>query len=269
MRIHEVKIAILPIFLFTVISLAGCRCHSVHPIPHPPENAAGAEGAAGANRQGDHPDSPYFKHRDYYHLKSTGTLTILTGFKTFQQTTEVHCGPAAALMVEHHFGKTDGGELAIGNLMHNADYRTASKDEESQAREWSTNVEQMVRYFEAIGWQTSSSLTEGKLENGATFDDFLPFKDWVIKNLKEKTPILVEWFDWGGHWQVIIGYDTMGTEWPGDDMLILADPYDRSDHAQDGYYVFNAMRFFYMWQDIKYLPKNQSIQPWVIAKPRQ
>ncbi len=52
--------------------------------------------------------------------------------------------------------------------------------------------------------------------------------------LKEGTPVMVAWNDWGGHWQVVIGYDTMGTETTQDDVLIVADPYDTTDHNQDG-----------------------------------
>ena len=39
---------------------------------------------------------------------------------------------------------------------------------------------------------------------------------------------MIAWNDWGGHWQVIIGYDTMGT-----------------DHNQDGYGVYGAERLLY------------------------
>ena len=46
-------------------------------------------------------------------------------------------------------------------------------------------------------------------------------------SLREGSPIIVENVDWGGHWRVIIGYDTMGTESPLDDVLILMDPYKR------------------------------------------
>ena len=49
----------------------------------------------------------------------------------------------------------------------------------------------------------------------------------------------------GGHWQVIIGYDTMGTETTQDDVIIVADPYDTTDHNQDGYGVYAAERFLY------------------------
>ena len=50
------------------------------------------DGADSVERQGDHPDSPYFKAPDFYNMKSTDTLTILTNFKTQQQTSEWSCG---------------------------------------------------------------------------------------------------------------------------------------------------------------------------------
>ena len=59
----------------------------------------------------------------------------------------------------------------------------------------------------------------------------------------------------------------MGTESPADDVLILADPYDTSDHSQDGYKIYPGPRFFYMWLDNGMLPEDQSIQQWLVAKP--
>ncbi|NLB38430.1 MAG: hypothetical protein GX810_04175, partial [Clostridiales bacterium] len=41
------------------------------------------------------------------------------------------------------------------------------------------------------------------------------------------------------------GYDTMGTETEQDAVLIVADPYDTTDHNQDGYGVYPAERFYY------------------------
>ena len=99
------------------------------------------------------------------------------------------------------------------------------------------------------------------------FDDPTLFRDLVITNLKDNTPIMVEWIDWAGHWSNIIGYDTMGTDSFGDDVIILADPYDTSDHMQDGYHIVPAERFFYMWLDKKILPEDQDVQQWLIATP--
>jgi len=90
------------------------------------------------------------------------------------------------------------------------------------------------------------------------------FVSWVIDHLSDNQPIMVEWGDWDGHWQAIIGYDTMGTPSVGDDMIVFADPYDTSDQWQDGYYYYPAERFFYMWQDRAVAPKPFQLQPYMI-----
>jgi hypothetical protein len=90
---------------------------------------------------------------------------------------------------------------------------------------------------------------------------------WVTGNLKANRPIMVEWGDWDGHWQAIIGYDTNGTAGIGDDVIIFADPYDTSDSWQDGYYYYPAERWFYMWSDRAVAPKPYQIQPFVIVEP--
>ena len=93
------------------------------------------------------------------------------------------------------------------------------------------------------------------------------FVKWVTGHLKANRPILVEWCDWDGHWQAIIGYDTQGTPSLGDDVIIFADPYDTSDHWQDGYYYYPAERWFYMWSDRAVAPKPYQLQQYVIVEP--
>jgi hypothetical protein len=202
--------------------------------------------------------SPYFLQIDIFNLKPTETLTILSNFKTYQQTTEYTCGPATALMVLNHFGETSYNELQIAQIMGSS---VGLEDD-------GTSTDKMVKFFKTIDWDVTSSLTKGNLGEGCTFDDPIKFKDWVIDNLKNNIPIMVEWIDWGGHWHAIIGYDTMGTDSIADDVIIFADSYDTTDHVQDGYYIFSAQRFFYMWFDKDILPKEQSLQQWVIAKPQ-
>lgn len=90
------------------------------------------------------------------------------------------------------------------------------------------------------------------------------FVKWLTYHLKNNRPIMVEWADWDGHWQAIIGYDNNGTPGVGDDMLIFADPYDTSDHAQDGYFVFPLERWFNMWNDRKVAAKPYQLQSYVI-----
>ena len=82
-------------------------------------------------------------------------------------------------------------------------------------------------------------------------------------------PIMVENVEWGGHWRVIIGLDTMGTDDNiSDDVLIMVDPFDTTDHNQDGYALDSVDRFFSMWFDHNMLPKGERNQPWLVAVPK-
>ena len=187
------------------------------------------DGADHVEREGDHKDSPYFSRLDFYNMKSTDTLTIIPKFKTMQQTSEWSCGVVAALMVMQHYGKLgDETEESLSS------YRSNGLAAEG------TSLRQALDIFDKAGG----------FETYSTFDcadnvyEVFTF-DYIISSLKANKPIMVAWNDWGGHWQVIIGYDTMGTETTQDDVIIVADPYDTTDHNQDGYGVYGAERFLY------------------------
>ena len=66
-----------------------------------------------------------------------------------------------------------------------------------------------------------------------------------------------------------MGYDSMGTAHTGDDVLFMADPFDTSDHLQDGYNILSAERFFYMWFDHQLFKKADQNKQWLIAKPKK
>lgn len=265
------------IFLFVCIlvlfTLAGCGDGTAettgedsgtpfekHTIAYPDGYDTVSSGASCYDGWDDHFGSPYFAQLDVYNMISTDTLTILSNFETYQQTTEYTCGPATALMVLNHFGVTDYDELMIAELS-------------DTSEETGINPQGIVKFFDEIGWDTESSLdTEGE----STFEDPYDFENpdnfipWVLGNLEAGTPIMVDWLDWAGHWQAIIGYDTMGTDDNfGDDVIIFADPYDTSDHWQDGYYIFSAERFFWMWQEGIFTGDGPQQQPWVIATPAE
>lgn len=212
------------------------------------------EGASSYNGLSNVKNSPYFTANDYYNMSSTDTLTLLPHYKTYQQTTEITCGPAAALTVLEHFGNHDWQEKEIAAIM-------------GTKPAVGTNTQEMVRFFKAIGWDVQSSLTTAN-KDGISFASDVEFKNFIIDNLKHNTPVLVENIDWGGHWRAIIGYDTMGTEVTADDVIILADSYDTADQWQDGYAVNPAQKFYYMWFDAHMLPAGQQLQQWLVAKPK-
>lgn len=207
-------------------------------------------GAAFSPAENNHEDSIYFAQPDFYNMTSNDHRIILTHYPTYQQTTEYTCGPAAALTVLYYYGNK------------NYDEKSLCKEMKTKGYPIGTNPKNMVNFFKKTGWEVQSNL------DGTHFDDYEEFKNFVIKNLRLGRPIMVENVEWGGHWRVIIGFDDMQTESTLDDVLIFADPYDTSDHKQDGYSVGNAERFFSMWFDHFMLPKNQREQPFIIAYPK-
>ncbi len=208
-------------------------------------------GADSVERDGDHKDSLYFASADYYNMKSNDTLTILPKFKTYQQTSESSCGVVSALTVLNYFGKLgDYTEESLAKLRNEScDYQTSG----------ATALQQMISIFDHVGGFKVNSTYDyyGKAdENGSAYfgEDgsaeaaySVITLEWIRDQLKAGTPIMICWNDWGGHWQVIIGYDTMGSDSTQHDVIIVADPYDTTDHNQDGYGVYGAERFYYNW----------------------
>lgn len=187
------------------------------------------DGADSVERDGDHPDSPYFSTLDFYNMQSNDTLTILSKFQTQQQTSEWSCGVSSALMVLNWYGK-----LGSYNEESLAAFRSNGMAPEA------TSLKQLLEIFQGVGGFDLFSTYDCGDE---VAERFTP--SFIRETLAAGNPIIIGWNDWGGHWQVLIGYDTMGTETTQDDVIIVADPYDTTDHNQDGYGVYGAERFLY------------------------
>ncbi len=211
------------------------------------------DGSDSAERMGDHAQSPYFVSNDYYNMESTDSLTILTNFKTQQQTTEWSCGVSAALMVLNYYGAL--GDYTEETL---SDFRSNKQTPEA------TSLTQLMEVFEGVGG----------FDLYSTFDhlddiDEVFTLDFIKENLANDTPIIVGWNDFGGHWQVIIGYDDLGTETTQDDVIIVADSYDSTDHNQDGYGVYPAERFIYNFTFYDFFEEDQiNDKAFLIVNPK-
>lgn len=201
-------------------------------------------GADSVERQGDHPDSPYFTNLDYYNMESTDTLTILPKFKTQQQTSEWSCGISSILMVLNYYG-------LLGDYNEETLAQMRSNGLEPEA----TTLQDVVQILETVTGRETESTYD--YPDDAIYE-FMTL-DKIQEYLKNDQPVLVAWNDWGGHWQVIIGYDTMGTETYADDVIIVADPYDTTDHNQDGYGVYPAERFYYNWTMYDFFTENYDV----------
>lgn len=239
------------LFLFAVFFMPKVFAEDSRIIPQCEQFDKESLGAAFAPDEDNHKDSIYFAQPNFFEMTSTENRIILTHYPTYQQTTEYTCGPAAALTVLYYYGNK------------NFDEKILCKEMKTQGYPIGTSPKNMVNFFKKIGWEVQSSLTS---KNFAEYDDF---KNFVWKNLELGRPIMIENVEIGGHWQVIIGLDTMGTESVMDDVLILANSYDTYDHNQDGYSVTAAEKFFYMWFDHFMLPKNQREQPFILAYPKK
>ncbi|MEM5769973.1 MAG: papain-like cysteine protease family protein, partial [Bacillota bacterium] len=153
-------------------------------------------GADSVERDGDHQDSPYFSTLDFYNMESTDTLTILTNFKTQQQTSEWSCGVTSALMVINWYDALgDYNEESLAEFRNNG------------LEPGATSLRQAIEIFEGVGGFDLYS-TFDCVENVSEVFTL----GYIQETLAAGKPIMVGWNDWGGHWQVIIGYDTMGTE---------------------------------------------------------
>ncbi|MHC1787605.1 MAG: papain-like cysteine protease family protein [Christensenellales bacterium] len=211
------------------------------------------DGADSVERQGDHVDSPYFSRLDFYNMVSTDSLSILTGFETQQQTSEWSCGVSSALMVLNWYDK-------LGS--YNEETLAAFRDNGLTCA--ATTLGSVINIFQGVGgFDVYSTLDAGdKVHEVFTLD-------FVQETLAAGKPLIIGWNDWGGHWQVIIGYDTMGTETQQDDVIIVADPYDTTDHNQDGYGVYPAERFYYNFTFYDFFPEEElNDMCFVVPTPR-
>lgn len=212
------------------------------------------DGADSVERDGDHEGSVYFNQLDFYNMQSTDTLTILPHFKTIQQTSEWSCGVCATMMVLDYFDALDGYNEESLSMMR-----------ENQLEPEATTLTSILKIFDEVGgFETVSTFDYADKMDEITLE--------MIENtLKEGYPMIVAWNDWGGHYQVIIGYDNMGTETTQDDVIIVADSYDTTDHNQDGYGVYGAERFYYNWTMYDFFEnmgvENERDYLFVIAKP--
>ena len=181
--------------------------------------------------QGKHDilNSKYYNFVDVFNMKSSGSLILLERFKTYQQTSEYSCGIASLIMAAYYID---------GRILNETDLYIKAETSEN-----GTNPHNLEKVISDLGYTYESKFNFS--------DEILPsrdeetFSEYIKESLKNKEPIIVLSNDWGGHYSVIIGYDDMGTkDYLGDDVIILADPYDTSDHMSDGYTIFSYERFY-------------------------
>ena len=214
------------------------------------DNGLSGAAAGSYERSGDHDNSPYYVFKDFYNMEDTDTLHMLTNFKTIQQATEWTCGCASALMVMNWFDMVEN-ETDV--------HLSKIRQKGEMGATYLRGMKQIFKYMnkkydQDWVWVSTSDLDDPDGEESYIGDYCLQAgtqEDWyglIPYLLDNDIPIMVGWDEWGGHWQVIVGYDDSGTvNKTEDDVIILADPYDTTDHNQDGYYIDGFERLVYGW----------------------
>jgi len=94
-------------------------------------------------------------------------------------------------------------------------------------------------------------------------DDEIPsydedeFSEYLKNSVKQNESVIILSNDWAGHYTVVIGYDDMGTPETEDDVVIIADPFDTTDHTSDGYTIWSYERLYaQMEPEIFGIPDN-------------
>ena len=187
------------------------------------------DGADSVERSGDHENSPYFAHPDVYNMEST--LMVLDWYDALG----------------------DWNEESLAALRHSLD----GTELEGYP---GTTLNQAIDIFNGVGGFDITSSND--YPDGIWLDDI---QGW----LSEGKPVMISWNDWGGHWQTIIGYDTMGTENENDDVFLVADSYDTTDHNQDGYGIYPAERLMYNFTMYGAFPESEggSDMLFLVASP--
>lgn len=203
-------------------------------------------GAVGtANGERDHLDSNYHAFVDYYNMESNDTRLILSGYRAFQQTMASSCGICSTLSVLNYYG--------IDVTIYDEVYLTDKYCEVNNVATiynvgvGSNGLRNLVATFGFISDSRSYSKANFVDANSMIFPTYDKFLTWVKNNIIKGTPMPISWRPHGGHWEVIIGIDTMGTDYIYDDVIFLADSSDNWDHYQDGYNTLPATMFYRQW----------------------
>lgn len=282
------------LYITCIVSLfTSCRSEKLNFVLEKPPVISGNDydpacGADAYRSRGDNPHSCYYGHPNFYTLTTNEALTLLSHFKTMQQTTEWSCGNTCALMVLQHFGKAaTWNEYSLAEMMHSmtdSDIPGSLPGSAKKYADYGTRLEELYRFFsgqkglKVVGTSYRAAYTENELVKPSdtypvcdcgnlypTFPSPASFASWLKEHLSQGHPVIAEWSDWDGHWVVIIGIDNNHTpDFTGDDILIFADPYDTSDHWQDGYSIAPLERFFYSWKDRAIAPKPYQLQPYLV-----
>lgn len=187
----------------------------------------------------NHTENPYYKINDFYNMGSEGSRVLLKNYTVLQQTMSSSCGVCAVNSVLKYYGNDDYSyfdmELAYTNLY---DEHPGFSD---VVRGGTTNVNHKIALKD---WGYTSHYYQAPAGGNAPFPTYKSFVSFVKYNISNGRPIVLIASPKGGHFLTFIGYDSMGTDYIYDDVIIIADSSDYWDNYQDGYNIYNANQMY-------------------------
>ncbi|HPS92638.1 MAG TPA: hypothetical protein PKV33_10805 [Methanothrix sp.] len=197
----------------------------------------------------------WFPKIDTTILSSTPNIDFIPGLRAYQQTTDYTCGPAVLLSLAGFYGRQDFEQDAKTEMRIAGELGTRDLNSSLPG----TKPQEMVDWLLRNGFNASL-----EFEDRGDGSALRRLQD----NIRQGIPTLVEWIDLSGHWAIAVGYDYRNVSDPWDDVLILADPYDRYDDYCDGYSFVNANRFYWMWFDALYFG-NTTWRTMITVQPKK
>lgn len=218
-------------------------------------------GCHDAVRMSSAPAEEWFPRVGVGRLAARPGVDFIPGLRGYQQTTDYTCGPAALLSVGRFYHQPGVGEDAVTELRIAREAGTRFPENLPAGGKLGTTPQEMLAWLQTNGYEATLEFEEKPRENGAALRR-------LRENIRQGLPTLVAWIDLGGHWAVVVGYDDRQNSDPWDDVLILADPYDRYDDVRDGYSYVNANRFYWMWFDVHHFDR-ETWRTMITVKSRQ
>ena len=230
-------------------------------------------GAYSYHGEGTHLDSEYFKILDVYNMKPTKTRAILSNFKTYQQTSEYSSPCSLIIMILTYYKMNAPGERECSLDFGLTPEDGCSKDNYDRTEVFNKTTIPLFAKKLKEKYNLEVQTTADFNEDNKPFHNESQFSAWVKENINADNIIIVLFNDWAGQYTAIIGIDDLGTELTNDDVLIMADSYDTTDHLQDGYSIWSLEKFYHLWQHtvIPFYKNDDSInqgQFILIKKPK-
>lgn len=167
---------------------------------------------------------------EIYNLRSDQSITLID-IDNYQQSTEITCGPAAIMSLLNYYGLLDDLEVNRQTELKFANDANTGNIYGTRA----TKLAEILNGYDLI----VDIGTHGTIAQ-------------IEENIRKGIPTLVNWFDWGGHWALAVGYQKLGQTIEEDkDLIFLIDPASQHTNIKSPYglTILNPNKFEKMWID--------------------